>query len=358
MKKKWFKLVVVVIFIITAIIVLVKVIPTHQQKVANILAERNDSLVMTKYLTGDYPELKPVACERANEFNYCRVVERTNEIILSVKILIQEKTNEKILVEKLIDVIKYTYYYDMPENDERYTNWKMAIKKIEKELNPSLLKAVRDSSLNQNYDPILKSYYSSSKKVTQEILSNKFKKDDDLYRKIITYSILIDQTKQKELLELVSDDELAQFYISSLGENISYARKVKLATLAPFFNIGDYDLERNDYVENFFNRIKELNNKTILKFRDNFALDSEIEQELRKRKTEDLVYGFNDEQDNNKKVSWNYTFSYTKYSLIIISSVKTKEDFENALNFFLTVTSKGEEGKMLNILTASKSSLL
>jgi hypothetical protein len=361
MKKNLFKVVIIATLIIVAItVLLIKVIPSHQERVASILKTRNDSIIMTKYLTGKYPELKSVAYEAAEYFRRYSL-EHQSAAILCIRILCQEKIDKKILVDKLIDAMEYSYAYSAPENDEKYQEWKIVIKKIEEELSPSLLKDVRDSALNQSCDPILKSYYSSPAKVTKELLS--FNKIDDnfFYHKIMTYSVLIDRDRQAELLSLVPDEILASYYVHSMNNHVSYARRLKLAKLASFFYLDNYELKNNDEDVVFFNKIKKLSNHEILEFCNDpsmiefFIFDGKVEKELKQRTTDNLVLGFN---KNNEKVAWNYAFPYTKYGLIIISSVRSKNDFEDALNFFLTVTNKGEEEKMLNILTASKSSLL
>ena len=364
------KVIFIFVTLIVAVVLLNSCQPT-EKRVLRIISSQNDSLIMAQYLktpknTIGLEKLKLVADSVALETVYgARLIigryrdEKDIPTYTAEAIQIMEENyGSQKTVNQLMATIAYPYSRCFEKSN--FVIWDRNISLIEKMVSSAVLAGIRDSVAKQQDDPILKSRYLSKEAIAQACIVGKFSEYEAL-----SYAY-IDSVNQKKILAKISDKTLINAQCTDI---ISDERRLRIARKASFFYSEAFLLKTNEEKSTLFlESLQKLPCSSIIDCAEKYYeyRNENIIRYLKGLKTEMLTESFPgkfiDENVGAKyhfeKEEWLFHFSYVKYSLIVISSVKNQEDFELATNFFLMNSHKGEETSMLNILIQSKKKFL
>lgn len=348
------------------------------KRIDRVISSKNDSLIMSAYLKPDFDtigcrKLKLIADSTALEtfswagsanFHGISYEDREkdarvyNYLELAISI-IKKDYGLEALVDNLVEVVGYSYF-GRALDPGYYAQWSRNVQKIEKLVPDSIFKKVKDRIIAKHEDPMFASLYLSAEKVTEGCIAKNFPEFESL-----VYACK-DSLNRERILPCISDEVIMH---SEVNEIISDEKRLQLARKANFdyaeFYLLKTDEERRDL---FCELFRELCSAQIIEKAEEYYEwnNKEIIGYLKKLTTEELTESFPGEFVNEhvgaryhfEKKEWKFHFSYLKYSLMIIESVKNKEDFELAANFFIFNTCGGLENKMFEVLTNAKSKFL
>lgn len=360
-----------ILFILVVAVIALMSCQTADQRMSKILVSENDSLIMVTYLKfPNAPEklqliADSIALETIDEARRLHAIGKAEESVIynyiDLAIAILEKDYG---VKKTADYLTeaMAYNYSCRKFNWNYFNvWNKDVSLIESLVSNSVLSEIKNNLSAEGEDLILKSRYTSNEQIAKDCMAGKFDESN-----IIHYAH-VDSLNRKKILATVSDEALIHAQCIDI---MSDEKRLKIAR-QPGFSYAEAFLLKNDEEKEdlLLESLDKVCAATILQGADKYRIyvgdrSEKIIKHLKKLSalalTESLKGKFVEDEKyyHFEKEEWTFQFDYISYSLIIISSVESCEDFRLATNFFLKNTHHGDEEKMLNILIQSKSSIL
>jgi hypothetical protein len=315
-----------------------------------LIAQKNDSLIMSAYLSGfNYAgKVEPLADSMA----FLRIMEADlNPEILKCAFAVLEQTRGADSTAKMVYKSRRFDYDRHLQGWIRFGgSWQGDICAIERAMSPVLLEALKTIVLEKKDDPVWMSKYLSEEKMTELCLAGAFEE-----KKLIVYSSNLDSANSISVLEKFSDEIIIKYRI---GSKVSYNRMMAIAEKMNFEDAYNFlvvsDASAKDIRALVIKNVDKLSGFEVLWFYAAGHLkDAKVRPLLRKMNTQQLAGDF-----PNRTNVYIWSFSYKEYGMEVIRSVKTKSDFYTASYFFQQTSDDDTQETWIDMLHKSKGSVI
>ncbi len=318
-----------------------------------LVAQKNDSLFMSEYLSGFHYAGKVE--KMADSIAFFRVTEENvNEIFIKLALTVLERTRGVDSTANIIFNSRRLDYDFLCSNDGFRLNpkyWIVDITAIEKASSPSLLMALKMLVTRKKNDPVWMSRHISAKEMLELCLSGSFRE-----KELVVYSDGISIEDKMIIFDKFTDEKIIKY---QLGSAIKEKRMLAIASKLERKSIKEsYEFLKNSDADERYGKdliARNINQMSILDLlwyhNEGVISTTFLEKRMSQLSTKILVKDL-----RNKLPYFYFAYPFRRYAYTVIASIKNSKDAENAfqvIDYFSDEEDKDYLLKVLSVKTAS-----